>query len=234
MTQAIIMGLTMGLAGSFHCVGMCGPLALSLPLGSTNRLYRILSIISYNLGRTVTYFTLGAALGWGGSRLAMAGHQQTFSIAAGIVLLILVFVGKFLPRIPLFHSYQNRLKKLLAQFLKKDNNIFSLFIFGVLNGLLPCGLVYMAIASAVIIGGPLHAGVFMAAFGLGTLPLMALLMLTGHLLSFSFRTKIKKALPFFVAVIAVLMILRGLNLGIPYISPAFHSSQPADHCAPVQ
>ncbi len=234
MTQAVLMGLAMGLAGSFHCVGMCGPLALSLPLSNTNSVSRLLSIITYNLGRTLTYFSLGALLGWGGSRLAMAGYQQIFSVAAGISVLVLLFAGKFLPRIKLFQIYQQRLKKYLAQFLRKDNNAFSLLIFGILNGLLPCGLVYMAIASALIIGGPLHSGLFMAAFGLGTLPLMALLMLTGHLLSFSVRSKIKKALPYFAAFIAVLMILRGLNLGIPYISPKFHSEQQAGvHCEPT-
>lgn len=225
----------MGLAGSFHCVGMCGPLALSLPLSNASRINRLLSVVAYNLGRTITYFLMGALLGWGGSRLILAGYQQIFSIAAGISVLVLLFAGKFLPRIPVFNAFQLSLKKYLSKFLKKDNNAFSMLVFGILNGLLPCGLVYMAIASALIIGGPLHSGLFMAAFGLGTLPLMGLLMLTGHLISFRARTKIKKALPYFVAFIAVLMILRGLNLGIPYISPAFHHAQTAGaHCAPAQ
>lgn len=233
MTQALLMGLLLGLAGSFHCVGMCGPLALSLPLSSTQKRSRLLSILSYNIGRTTTYFTLGACLGYTGSRLVVAGYQQQFSIMAGITVLLILVVGKYLPKISMFNAFQVKLKMQLARFLKKDNNAFSLYIFGILNGLLPCGLVYMAITSALIIGGALQSGIFMAAFGIGTLPLMALLMLTGHYISFSLRSKIKKAIPYFVGLIAILMILRGLNLGIPYISPAFSSVGESTHCAPT-
>ena len=232
--QALLMGMLMGLAGSFHCVGMCGPLALSLPLSSTNKWSRIASILSYNIGRTTTYFTLGAGLGWTGSRLIVAGYQQTFSIVAGIALLFILIAGKYLPQVKIFNTFQTKLKIVLSKFLKRDNNAASLYLFGILNGLLPCGLVYMAIASALIIGGPLESGIFMAAFGMGTLPLMALLMLTGHLISFSLRSKMKKAIPYFVGFIAILMILRGLNLGIPFISPAFSNISESAHCAPAK
>jgi sulfite exporter TauE/SafE len=233
MMQTLFMGLLMGLAGSLHCVGMCGPLALSLPLSSTGRWNRFFSALAYNTGRTTTYFTMGALLGWTGSRLVLMGYQQAFSITAGIIVLLLLIAGRYLPSLPVFTLFQIKFKKYLAGFLKRDNTAFSLYIFGILNGLLPCGLVYMAIASALIIGGPVESGLFMAAFGLGTLPLMLLLMLTGHFISFSLRSKMKKAVPYFIAFVAVLMILRGLNLGIPYISPAFSSSpQDMSHCAP--
>ncbi|MCH5720931.1 sulfite exporter TauE/SafE family protein [Niabella hibiscisoli] len=192
MLEAIIMGLTMGLAGSVHCIGMCGPLALALPLNSTTGLKRFLSALAYNTGRTVTYFSMGAILGWTGSRLVAIGYQQLFSIAMGALILLILLLGKYLPSIKILSAFQVSFKKYVARFLNRKPSIQGLFIFGLLNGLLPCGLVYMAIASALIIGGPLQSGIFMAAFGLGTIPLMLILMITGHLVSFSLRSTMKK------------------------------------------
>lgn len=223
----------MGLAGSLHCIGMCGPLALALPIKGTKSFNRFWAALAYNTGRTITYFLMGTILGWTGSRLAVVGYQQLFSIAAGILILALLLLGKYLPHIRLFPAFQARFKKYIAVFLTRKNSGKGLFIFGLLNGLLPCGLVYMAIASALIIGGPVQSGIFMAAFGLGTIPLMLALMITGHMVSFSIRVAMKKAVPYFIGFVAILMILRGLNLGIPYISPAFSSAPAATgHCSP--
>lgn len=223
----------MGLAGSLHCIGMCGPLALALPLNGTKGSNRFFSALAYNTGRIITYFSMGAILGWTGSRLVVVGYQQLFSIAAGTLILLLLFLGKNLPPIGVFPVFQARFKKYIAGFLTRKNSALGLFIFGLLNGLLPCGMVYMAIASSLIIGGPLQSGIFMAAFGLGTVPLMLVLMITGHTLSFSIRTAMKKAVPYFIGVVAILMILRGLNLGIPYVSPAFSAAPTiTGHCAP--
>ncbi|SDE02212.1 sulfite exporter TauE/SafE family protein [Niabella drilacis] len=235
MIAAVLAGLGMGMAGSFHCIGMCGPLALSIPLNGTSSTARLFSILFYNLGRTVTYFLIGAVLGWAGYRVAITGYQQYFSIITGVFLLMMLLPPGYLPEIKGFRKIQQQLKKTLARFLLRRNRPLSFLMIGALNGLLPCGLVYMAIAAALVMGGPLDSGVFMAAFGLGTIPLMAMLMLTGHHLSFSLRLRIKKFLPFFVAAVAVLMILRGLNLGIPYISPAFSETMTgAVECHPVK
>ncbi len=233
MIQIILSGLAMGLLGSIHCIGMCGPLALSLPLNHTGTLSRISPTLLYNIGRATTYSAMGVLLGWTGSRLEVMGYQQIFSIILGIAVLLFLLVGKYLPTIGFVSRFQTQLKKYLSYFLSRKNNAGSLFVFGLLNGLLPCGLVYMAIASALIIGSAPQSGLFMAAFGLGTLPLMSVLMLTGHYLSFSVKTRLKKAVPFFIAGVAILMILRGLNLGIPYISPAFHNVPNAMHCTPI-
>lgn len=223
----------MGLAGSLHCIGMCGPLALALPINSTKSSGRLFSALAYNTGRSLTYFCMGMILGWTGSRLAVVGYQQLFSIAAGAVILLLLITGKYLPQIRIFQALQVRFKKYIARFLTRKNSARGLFIFGILNGLLPCGLVYMAIASALIIGGPLQSGFFMAAFGLGTMPLMLVLMVTGHLISISIRSAMKKVVPYFLGMVAVVMILRGLNLGIPYISPAFNAAPVVtSHCTP--
>jgi len=235
MITAALAGLGMGIAGSFHCIGMCGPLALSIPLNGASFTARLLSVLFYNLGRTLTYFLMGAVLGWAGYRVAITGYQQYFSIIMGILLLVMLLPAAYLPEIKGLKRIQQGLKKLLSRFLMRRNRPLSFLMIGALNGLLPCGLVYMAIAAALVIGEGLTSGIFMAAFGLGTIPLMALLMLTGHHLSFSLRLRIKKLLPFFVALVAVLMILRGLNLGIPYVSPAFSGPMAgALECHPVK
>ncbi|MCF3108522.1 sulfite exporter TauE/SafE family protein [Niabella sp. CC-SYL272] len=234
MVEALLGGLGMGIAGSFHCIGMCGPLALSIPLDATSSFARLLSILLYNLGRMLTYFLMGVILGWAGYRFAIIGYQQYFSIAMGMVLLLMLLPARYLPEIKWFKQLQQRIKGSLARFLTRRNRPFSFLAIGMLNGLLPCGLVYMAIATALVIGHSFTSGVFMAAFGLGTIPLMAVLMLTGHHLSFSLRLRIKKMLPYFVAVVAVLMVLRGLNLGIPYVSPAFPAHVGAVDCHPVK
>ncbi|MCD2422231.1 sulfite exporter TauE/SafE family protein [Niabella pedocola] len=234
MIEALFAGLGMGVAGSFHCIGMCGPLALSIPLDTTRPFARLLSVGLYNLGRILTYFLMGAMLGWAGYRFAIIGYQQYFSVAMGVVLLVLLLPARYLPEIKWFNRLQQGIKRTLGRFLTRRNRPLSFLLIGMLNGLLPCGLVYMAIATALVMGSTFTSGVFMAAFGLGTIPLMAALMLTGHHLSFSFRLRIKKLLPYFVAVVAVLMVLRGLNLGIPYISPAFPAGVEAVDCHPVK
>ncbi|MBZ4191064.1 sulfite exporter TauE/SafE family protein [Niabella beijingensis] len=221
MWEALLAGWGIGMAGSLHCVGMCGPLALSLPLQGGTRAARLLSILFYNLGRTVTYFTMGLVLGWAGRRLLFTGYQQFFSIALGVLLLVLLLCSRYLPQVTFFSGVQLYIKQTLARFLMRKNHTAMFLVIGMLNGLLPCGLVYMAVTTALLSGGPVQAGLLMTAFGLGTLPLMALLMLTGHRLSLPLRSRLKKAVPFFIAGVAILMVLRGLNLGVPYISPAF-------------
>lgn len=233
MVETILAGLVMGLFGSFHCVGMCGPLALSLPLSASGKWARIASALCYSLGRATTYFFIGLVLGWTGSRLVMVAYQQTFSISVGVIILFFLIMQKYKPQIKLFAAAQVKLKRSIAGFLTRKNGIGRIYIFGLLNGLLPCGLVFTAIASALIIGKPLDAGFFMVFFGLGTLPLMTALILSGHFISVSIRSKMRRLVPVFVGVIALLMILRGMNLGIPYVSPAFSTQKNATHCLPV-
>lgn len=233
MTAGIaLMGITMGMAGSLHCIGMCGPLALALPINNKTRWTRFLSGLAYNTGRTLTYFLMGVILGWAGSRLVMTGYQQLFSVICGALILVSLTVAQYLPEIKTFKPLKAVLKKQISKIVSQTSSAKNLFLLGMLNGLLPCGLSYAAVASALIIGGPLASGTFMAFFGLGTIPLMLALMLGGQFLSFSVRARMKRAVPFFIGAVAVLMILRGLNLGIPYVSPAFHSVAPVSHCSP--
>ena len=226
MMALLITALVMGGIGSLHCVGMCGPLALSLPVVATNNAGKMLYTLLYNLGRVVTYAALGAVLGIIGASFALVGFQQGLSIIAGSLIIIYLLWprNKFMlagnSRLQTFFaSLRNNLGKLFTQ--KKYH---SVFFIGLLNGLLPCGLVYMAIAAAVSTASVINSSLFMAAFGLGTLPLMWSLSFFGSYITVQRRVTIRKAYPYLMFAMACLLIVRGLGLGIPYLSPDINNS----------
>lgn len=214
--------LMLGLMGSFHCIGMCGPIAIVLPLNGKSWFYRMINGLFYNLGRTITYGFMGLVFGFAGASLTLAGFQQKVSIAMGLVMILTVvipwiFGGSFSAEnlgTPVFH----RIRKPLARLMQRGST-GDLFLIGLLNGMLPCGLVYVALAGAVGIGHITGSVLFMVIFGLGTIPLMLLITLLGNIISKAVRNRINKWIPFVVILLGVLFILRGLNLGIPYISP---------------
>jgi sulfite exporter TauE/SafE len=218
--EFVLAAITLGFLGSFHCIGMCGPIALALPVHTAKPAKKILLILSYNFGRIVTYSLFGAAAGVAGQSLVVGGYQQILSVAMGIIILLMVFFPKkksnlFQAHIfSFFNSIKNQLRKL---FLKNGHG--PLFTIGLLNGFLPCGLVYISMAGAVATGDLVSGALFMAFFGLGTVPVMLSLPLAGEVVSVNARNKIRKTVPIIVGAMAVLLILRGLNLGIPYLSP---------------
>lgn len=218
----IISALTIGLVGSFHCIGMCGPIAIALPLKNQSWFTRTLSALLYNLGRSVTYGIMGAILGLVGTGFKMMGVQQWISIIMGIIMILSVLF-------PLvFRKYfntegfaQGLTTKLKSAFQKMFSirSYTSLFVIGIINGLLPCGLVYMALAGAIVTGTVAGGAIYMIAFGLGTIPIMLSLSLLGNMASVKLRNKIRRIIPIFIIIIGILFILRGMNLGIPYVSP---------------
>ncbi|MEO9005439.1 MAG: sulfite exporter TauE/SafE family protein [Ginsengibacter sp.] len=221
MIQIGITAFLMGLLGSFHCIGMCGPIALSLPLKDT-RSQKISGALFYNSGRIVTYSAFGFIFGIIGKSFVIFGFQQWLSILLGVVILILLIIPRQ------FSSFKNKnfvldlfgkIRRSIG-FLFQRKNYRSLFSIGLLNGLLPCGLVYMAAAFAVAAGSITNSIIFMAFFGLGTLPMMWTIAFFGNYVSVGLRQKIRKAYPYITAVLACLLILRGMGLNIPYISPA--------------
>ncbi len=221
MFQLIIAAFTMGLAGSFHCVGMCGPLALSLPINNDSFFSKFSGALLYNAGRIVTYSMFGLVFGFIGKSFALFGYQQWLSVILGIIIILFIVLPK---RVTTFKkknfvmNFFERLRLSLGQlFFKK--NYSSLFSIGLLNGLLPCGLVYMAAAGAVATGDITNSILFMAFFGLGTLPIMWTVAFFGNYVSIGIRQKIRKAYPYLMMLMACLLILRGMGLGIPYVSP---------------
>lgn len=219
--------LLMGLMGGFHCVGMCGPIALALPTGSSNKWKYFRGRLSYNLGRVATYTLMGLVFGIFGLTLNLAGLQQGISILSGLLILLLQFApGNLSGKISRFlklPSFVSQIKKSFAFFLHKKGSV-ALLSIGMLNGILPCGFVYLALAGSLTAGSIAGAGAYMALFGLGTLPVMLSLSLSGKLISFKFKNRIQKAVPYVAACIAVLFILRGLSLDIPYLSPQLQPS----------
>ncbi len=220
----ILTALALGFLGSFHCVGMCGPLAMAMPLPGQELHHKVLGAVLYNLGRVVTYAVLGLFFGAVGASLFLTGYQQQLSIAAGLLMILVVLWPAFKINTGNKRWYQKIFTPVQQAIYKRFNHMSwpGVVTVGMLNGLLPCGLVYMGITGSVVTGSVAKGSLFMAFFGLGTLPAMLLLMLSKSVWSMPVRNRIKKTLPYMVVLVGVLLVLRGLNLGIPYVSPAFH------------
>ena len=215
-------GFLFGLLGSFHCVGMCGAIALALPGAGGSRQRYVAGRVLYNLGRVTTYALLGGAAGVLGQGLRLAGWQQGLSLlSGGLILLLVVVPERYLGQAAAFLDLDvvlAKVKSRLAYFYQQPS-LGALYTTGLLNGLLPCGLVYLALAGAISAPGVAGAAAYMALFGLGTLPLMLALSLSGQLVPLAWRARMRRAVPITATLMAGLFIVRGLGLGIPYLSP---------------
>ncbi len=226
-----ITPLTIGLIGSLHCMGMCGPIVVALPLKKHNLLTKISGAILYNSGRVITYSLLGVVFGLLGRGIHLAGFQQWTSILLGVILIISVlFPLVFREKITIGNLLSGFASRLIIR-LKKlftDRSYLSLVMIGLLNGLLPCGLVYVAIAGAINSGTVLSGVLFMAFFGIGTIPLLLLATIASDAIGQQLRLRVQKIVPVFVFMLGVLFILRGMSLGIPYISPTSQKLEPKE------
>lgn len=224
--QALIAGLILGSVSSLHCIGMCGPIALALPVKHLSNQSQKIAVMLYNMGRVAGYSVLGLVLGLLGHQFYMAGFQQWFSILAGLLILFFIIQFYVLKKtwqpvwLQKIHYLVQRL--MVHQLNKKTTG--SYFLLGAVNSILPCGVVYVALASALSFSAVSLSVLFMAGFGLGTLPLMIVLGLFGNSIKPVLRMKMKNAIPYMISLMAVLLILRGLNLGIPFISPMLTNS----------
>jgi sulfite exporter TauE/SafE len=220
--------LIVGLAGSLHCIGMCGPIAVALPVGKTSRIRHLTGRVAYNSGRILTYAVLGLGAGLIGQTVHVSGYQQVVSIALGVMILMAVILpsrfGALLTGAKLHARLFEPLKRLWSRLFGRGS-ISALFAVGLLNGFLPCGLVYVALAGAVTTGGLLEGALYMAVFGLGTFPVMLAVSLVGGLLSAGLRSRLRRLIPVGAVVLAMLFVLRGMSLGIPYVSPKIEEHQ---------
>lgn len=215
--------LIFGLLGSFHCVGMCGPIAFMLPVDRTNSTKKVVQIFTYHFGRILAYSLIGLFFGLVGKSLYIFGLQQQLSIAIGVLMIVVVLIptktfNKYNFSKPIYKLI-SKVKSSLGQALKKKTADTFLTI-GFLNGFLPCGLVYMAVFASLAMDSALKGSLYMALFGLGTIPLMTSAIYLGKFLNTRVKQRIQKAIPVFVVIIGLLFILRGMGLGIPYLSPA--------------
>lgn len=225
----ISTGFILGLLGSLHCLGMCGPIALALPINQTSKASLLFSRFLYNFGRIISYSLMGFVFGLLGGKLKLVGLQQILSISTGVLILIYALFPQkseaILISIPFIKKIFQKIQVFISP-LFKEKSSFALLKIGVLNGFLPCGFVYVGITGAIATGSPLAGMLFMALFGLGTFPLMFAVSVFSSVINLKLRLKIRKVVPAFVVVIAILFILRGLSLGIPFLSPVISESSP--------
>lgn len=215
------IGFLMGLLGSVHCIGMCGPLVMALPIAQKTNFQKWVALALYHIGKITSYALLGIVFGLLGSQFPFYIMQQNLSIFIGVAMLlyvVYVFILKPKQIVNLNFLYKpivNQLGKLF-----KHKSLATFLLIGFLNGLLPCGMVYLALTSALATQNLLNGGLFMVFFGLGTVPALLMVALGGQYMGITFRSKLQQLLPVFIFGMGVMLILRGMNLGIPYISPA--------------
>ncbi len=214
--------LIFGLISSLHCIGMCGPIAMMLPVDRNNPTKKATQIITYHLGRLTAYGAIGLVFGLLGKGFFMAGIQQQLSIFIGISMILIILIPeKVFARYnfskPIYKGISKIKQQLGSQFANKSYK--SLFTIGLLNGFLPCGMVYVALFGAIAMQSASLGVLYMVLFGLGTVPMMSLVVYIQSYLTLNFRNKIQKIIPYVGVCIGVLFVLRGLDLGIPYVSP---------------
>jgi sulfite exporter TauE/SafE len=213
-----LSAFVLGLLSSLHCIGMCGPIAASISFNGNAASHASLGRALYNLGRLMMYMLIGLLFGFFGAGLKMAGLQQTISIASGVLMLIIILSkGRLIEKYASKHLYASvysRLGKLL-----KNNHPYSVFLIGFVNGLLPCGMVYAAASGSIATQNTAWGALFMLCFGVGTLPAMLSVAYLPALLSKRSNWNFRKIIPAMAICISFIFILRGLNLGIPYLSP---------------
>jgi sulfite exporter TauE/SafE len=233
MTALFISAFILGALGSVHCVGMCGPIALSLPAVNKGKNSKFISVLLYNSGRVLTYSFFGLLFGIIGRTFALFGYQQWLSITLGAIIILFLLLpkkNKVFEKTNVAMHFFYKVRAALAKLFARKN-YKSVFFIGLLNGLLPCGLVYMAVAGAIATTSVIKGSLFMAFFGFGTFPMMLGVFFFGSFINVTARQKIRAAYPYFMFIMACLLIIRGLGLGIPYLSPApFVTSHTAILC----
>jgi len=224
--------LLLGIVGGLHCAGMCGPLMLALPPVGSTRSRFLAGRLVYQLGRILVYAGLGALFGAMGQTLLVAGVQRWVSLALGGLLLFGVFVSPRFLEFSWIVKWVSRLRGFMGDYLRR-RTLPSLAVLGGLNGLLPCGLVYAACAGATATGGVLSGAAYMFVFGLGTTPMMLGISLTGRLVPTAVRLRLRHLAPATMGLLGGLLILRGMGLGIPYLSPDLDPRAASCHPSPV-
>ena len=216
-------GLILGLVSSAHCLGMCGPIVFLLPVDRHNKVKAGVQVGSYHLGRIFAYFLIGSLLGFLGKGFSLLGLQQYLSIGLGVVILVIVLLpatSKYLKiNIAGYHRFLSKIKSQIGKNLKKKT-LDTFLSLGFLNGFLPCGMVYIAVFTSLTFNSFWHSGLFMILFGLGTVPLMTTVVFVQGAIGPAFKKRLQKAAPLVLGIMACLLIVRGMGLGIPYLSPA--------------
>ncbi len=223
----LISGFVLGSAGSLHCIGMCGPLSLALPIQHLSRAKKFFSLLLYQFGRIITYSAIGLVFGLAGRRIYIAGYQQYFSIIMGALIIglsILYFLRHKTIHLKFLNRFYFFVQRQIATLLKSAIRPSGFLLMGMANGLLPCGMIYIALAATLSFTEVFQSVGFMAMFGAGTLPAMMLAGYAGQMIKPGWRISLQKLVPVFITAMGILLVLRGMNLGIPFISPELQQS----------
>ncbi|WP_353721249.1 sulfite exporter TauE/SafE family protein [Dyadobacter sp. 676] len=213
ITTLPYLAISMGLVSSFHCMGMCGPVALALPARNGTLARQAAGVLAYNAGRALTYAMFGIVIGTLGASLAWLGVLRYASVAVGILMLGHVFwplgLDQRLHMPPFWQRAIIRVKQKMGLYLKKTG-LSSMLLLGMLNGAIPCGLVYLALTSSVATGSPWGGSAFMALFGLGTMPAMLVIGLAKQRFTPALRSRVRKLAPIMVAIAGLWLVTRGI------------------------
>lgn len=206
--------LVVGFVGSFHCVGMCGPLVMAIPRSSNRPVSVVSNALVYNAGRIFTYSVFGVVFGFVGRGITLSGLQSKLSVLLGVLIIAAVFFSGTIRRLRKPAAYNSLVQRITAGYgkLLRKNSVPALAGMGLLNGLLPCAFVYAGLSAAVLTETPLHSAAYMALFGLGTLPAMFAMYLAPGFISLNLRASIRKYQPYLAVILGVLLIIRGLAL----------------------
>lgn len=214
--------LIFGFLGSLHCAGMCGPITMVLPIENRSALGKLSIVSLYNIGRVITYAIIGLVFGIFGMGIHLAGLHQGVSLVVGAIMVLSVLFPLVAPKT--FKSsiansaWMGWLRAKIRSLLSSKNSL-GFLLLGIMNGLLPCGLVYLALAGALLTGSAVDGAIYMALFGLGTIPMMAALPLIKGFMVSKMKLNPSKILPVVTIVVGALFVLRGLGMDIPYLSP---------------
>lgn len=219
----MMTAIVLGMASSLHCIGMCGPLSLAMPGGSAAGSKRYLNLLMYQSGRILTYVVIGMMAGMLGRGILLAGYQQALSVIMGLIILIAAVgyhAGKKAKRVSFLQGFYLFVNQSIFRLIRKAADPRGAFVFGMANGLLPCGMVYIAAAGSLSFGSVYYSALFMLFFGLGTLPAMLAVGVAGRRLVTGRYRWLSRITPFVMMLMGLLLVIRGLNWGIPYLSPA--------------
>ncbi|WAC14074.1 sulfite exporter TauE/SafE family protein [Dyadobacter pollutisoli] len=219
MTTALpYLAFTMGLISSLHCVGMCGPIALALPVHKGSRLKQFSGLLLYNSGRALSYSSLGLLVGGIGASIGWLGYLRYLSVFAGLLMLAYVFWPSRLDSYfhpPVFWArFVHFLKQQMAATLQ-SRSAAGWLMLGIFNGLIPCGMVYMALMSSIATGSMAGSATYMMIFGLGTFPAMISIGIAKQKFTPGLRSRIRRFTPVMLAVAGIWLVMRGVLTDLP-------------------
>ncbi len=228
-----------GLLGSAHCIGMCGGFAAMIGASHRPMPQAIARQLTYGLGRVFTYMFMGGMGGYAGLQLGRLGTilvdvQRTFSIGAGLLMIVIgaATLTGFGLRWRWLTKIGSAAAPVFRQFLNGPGR-GGVFLVGIANGFLPCGLVLAFLALAVASGSPLHGMLIMLFFGLGTLPAMTAFGCGSTLLSHAARGHVYRIAACFVILAGSMSIRRAWTSGSVESCCGVHAGHAVNPAPPI-